>query len=187
MSENLCPLCFVPITGKRNRCYRCKPAIVKVVREYVCETCGKQGFAERWETKKRFCSYDCANKGKQLKGPGARRKRYDGYIAVYYPSHPDVAPGSRFIMEHRLVMEQKIGRRLKTNEHVHHINGIRDDNRPENLEILDASTHAYVSHKQGVQKRKAMREELAALRIEVAAYRERFGPLAGLPSQAQAA
>ena len=38
-------------------------------------------------------------------------------------------------MEHRIIMEEMIGRRLVLNETVHHKNGVRDDNRPENLEL----------------------------------------------------
>lgn len=72
---------------------------------------------------------------------GGRWKRKDGYIRVYCPGHPNLTKGRNDVFEHTLVAEKKLGRFLEKGEVVHHINGIRDDNRPENIVVLTASTH----------------------------------------------
>lgn len=138
-------------------------------KQKACEQCGKSIWVEPHQINKRFCSRNCLTESKRLKGPGAKHKRADGYIAVYYPTHPD-CKAQGFILEHRLVAEQKYGRRILKSEQVHHLNHIRDDNRPENLEVISPSDHSRISNARGKSLRQAMKAELEE-------YRRRFGPL----------
>lgn len=70
---------------------------------------------------------------------GGRYVIKSGYVRIYAPDHPDAKNGSVF--EHRLVMEQKLGRYLERNEIVHHIDGNKQNNHPDNLELKTNGEH----------------------------------------------
>lgn len=104
-----------------------------------------------------FCSRSCAIKfrlpsmhkhfnfnykqeSKHHNWKGGYSKHSEGYILKRIDKN-------KYQFEHRYVMEQILGRKLKRSECVHHINHIRTDNRPENLEILSRSEHTIKYHR----------------------------------------
>ena len=65
-------------------------------------------------------------------------KYHKGYKVVYMPNHPHSRMNG-YVYEHILVAEHKIGRPLKSLEVVHHIDGNKLNNAPENIEVLPSS------------------------------------------------
>lgn len=81
---------------------------------------------------------------------GGRRIGRDGYVTVRAPEghpHAKFLPGKNVghILEHRLVMEQKLGRYLEPQEVVDHIDGLTLHNNPENLRLF-ASNGEHLKH-----------------------------------------
>lgn len=73
---------------------------------------------------------------------GGNKKGKGGYTLTYCPDHP-YSNRQGYVSEHRLVVERHIGRYLLPTEVVHHINKNRQDNRIENLQLMESnSAHA---------------------------------------------
>jgi hypothetical protein len=118
--------------------------------ECICKQCKKIFFYRKQGKRKRlFCSNKCFykfNKGKNAYNwKGGVFIDKSGYILIRKLDHPNVNSAG-YVRKHRLVMEQSLGRLLKKDEIVHHLNGKRDDNRIENLELLTTNTHFIKGH-----------------------------------------
>lgn len=65
----------------------------------------------------------------------------------YHPSgYVDIKTESGWMREHRYLMQEILGRKLRDDEEVHHKNHVKDDNRPENLVLLNRIDHQKLHH-----------------------------------------
>jgi len=89
-----------------------------------------------------------------------------GYIRVIiFPDSPfySMADSQGRILKHRLVMAEKLGRCLLRSEHVHHLNGNRNDNRLENLQLISQANH---NIRQSLCFHCQLREDVKLLKIQ---------------------
>lgn len=109
-----------------------------------CQICEK----ELTHRQIKYCSVECARKSmwgsSNPMWKGGTKKHPEGYVYRYCPDHPNNTDG--YVLEHRLVMEGLLNRRLSREEVVHHINGDKSDNRPANLEVLASHRDHLIDH-----------------------------------------
>lgn len=77
---------------------------------------------------------------------GGRVIASNGYVLVRKPGH-HLADVRGYVYEHRLVAEEKLGRPLLPEEQIHHINGNKQNNHPENLYVAPTALHHHMQHR----------------------------------------
>jgi len=122
---------------------------------YTCLYCGKEHSCAPRQIARgggKYCSRRCGVLANMKRGPERANfvgvKMINGYRYVYAPDHPH-ASKKGYVAEHRMVIEAKIGRCLEPGEQAHHVNKIRDDNRPENLILVNEHDHNALYHTDG--------------------------------------
>lgn len=93
---------------------------------------------------------------------GGRSASGSGYIRIYKPDHP-AANSNGYVYEHRLVMEQKLGRLLEKCELVDHIDRNRSNNAPENLRLHASRSEHVKDHFSARDQMVALVEKLRAI------------------------
>lgn len=156
--EHICKLCKTVFTNGRKKSVFCSPKCQWKAKEKHPEprlcSCGCGTVIERrYYDKNRPNSYVHNHHTKGKNNPkwndaGRFKDTINGYIFIRKPDHPNAKINrGQFIAEHVFVMSEHIGRPLVPGEIVHHKNGIRDDNRIENLVIMTNSQHISHHHK----------------------------------------
>lgn len=123
------------------------------------------------EPLRRYCSRACAAATRVTRGVGRQVNgrevlmHVSGYLMCW-------VPGRGRVMEHRYVVEQAIGRELRSDEQVHHMNYIKTDNRLENLALLSPSAHAQETRRETNSRAQAKAARIRELETELLRLRQ---------------
>lgn len=150
--REICELYFEGQLGsiKLARQFQCSPSTVK----YLIK---KNGFKLRSFSEARKDQFGA----KHPNWKGGRSPHRDGYIYILKRNHPNADRWGR-IFEHRLIMEKHLGRFLKKEEIVHHVNNIRNDNRIENLMLFSGHSKHGSWHQGKKRETKLLQKDFCA-------------------------
>jgi HNH endonuclease len=119
--------------------------------EQPCSVCGGLHLVDATNLKKQkkfACSEVCRLAVKSIPEGSRRKKRGpigDSHVMVRASNHPS-ATVTGMVPEHRLVVEELLGRLLDPSELIHHINCIKSDNHPENLVLCNGIAEHNIAH-----------------------------------------
>ncbi len=149
----------------------------------ACPGCGKERWVQLSKVIRQgaFRCRTCTRAGaRNANWKGGRRVDKTGYVVIWIsvndPYYSMAVGNKGYLHEHRLVMARSLGRPLLPSEQVHHKNGIKDDNRIENLELMpDARSHIKMS----VCVHCDLRKEIRLLRWQIKEQSEQIKQLTG--------
>lgn len=110
----------------------------------TCPVCGNEviGSKPSHTAKKKYCSHQCYAQARRGTGEGWADEK--GYYWIRVDGRP--------ILRHRHIMEVALGRPLRQDEIVHHINGVKGDDRRENLAIISRGDHQRHHHQRSLYR-----------------------------------
>ncbi len=111
---------------------RCMQA-ARIPPPQTCPTCGMQFIPKQGKSRpQRYCGLSCANRGRGVNP-----------ITTRYRS---LKVNGKRVLEHRSVMEEELGRKLRQGEIVHHKDGNKLNNHPDNLDVTTLEAHGLMHH-----------------------------------------
>jgi len=120
----------------------------------ACPHCGKERWVvlNRGKPKYQLCAQCTTHIGsKNPHWKGGRSKQPSGYILILAPNHPKAH--NNYVREHVIVWEQAHGKTVPEGWIIHHLNGIKDDNRPRNLVAMPKGKHSFALHLEALKQR----------------------------------